>query len=189
MKIVTARLILREFVAEDWTAVFAYQSKPLYLRYYPWVERTAVDVQNFVQMFLAQQQAQPRLKFQLAVTLKATGHLIGNCGIRLPEHGALNADIGYELDPAHWGHGYATEAAKAIIDFGFTGLHVHRIWASTLAVNDGSVRVLTKLGMRQEGHLRENDFFKEQYWDTLLFGILAAEWPAPADRFLAPPAP
>ena len=69
MEIPTERLILREFKQSDWPDVLAYQSEPLYLRYYEWTERTPIAVQEFVQGFLAQQREQPRLKFQLAVTL------------------------------------------------------------------------------------------------------------------------
>ena len=128
MELHTDRLILREFVSADWPAVLAYQRDPRYLRYYEWADRTPGDAQRFVQMFLDQQQEQPRRKFQLAVGLKAGGQLIGNCGIRQTAADAHEADIGYELAPAHWGHGYATEAARAIVQFGFAELKVHRIW-------------------------------------------------------------
>jgi RimJ/RimL family protein N-acetyltransferase len=175
MQLLTSRLILREFTADDWTAVLAYQSEPLYLRYYPWQERTAADVQVLVQMFLGQQRAEPRLKYQFAVTLKTTGELIGNCGVRLDTAEAHQADIGYELAPAHWGHGYASEAARAVVQFGFTELHIHRIWAECVAENVGSARVLQKLGMKQEAQLRQNQYFKGRYWDTLIFGMLAQE--------------
>ena len=66
----TNRLRLREFEEDDWERVLAYQSDPLYLRYYHWTERSEEDVKAFVQMFLDFQQEQPRTKFQLAVTLK-----------------------------------------------------------------------------------------------------------------------
>jgi len=176
MLITTDRLTLREFVADDWLAVLAYQSNPHYLRYYAWTERTPTAVQEFIGWFLADQQAKPRLCRQLAVTLTGTGELIGNCGIRLKSADAIVGDIGYELAPAHWGHGYATEAARAIVDYGFTTLKLHRIWASCVADNVGSVRVLTKVGMQQEGRLRQNEYYKGRYWDTLLFGLLIDEW-------------
>jgi RimJ/RimL family protein N-acetyltransferase len=174
----TDRLILREFDKSDWPAVLAYQSDPRYLRYYHWTGRTPEEVQEFVGMFLAQQQQRPRLKFQLAVVLKETEQLIGNCGIRLKELEAREADIGYEFSPEHWGRGYATEAARAIVYFGFTELRLHRIWSWCIAENTASARVLQKLGMRPEGRLRENEYFKGRYWDTLLFGLLDHEWPA-----------
>ena len=178
MKLTTERLILREFSESDWPAILAYQSNPLYLRYYEWTERTPEAVREFVQMFLDQQQAKPRIKFQFAVTLKTTGQLIGNCGIRMKSANVHEGDIGYELDPQYWGQGYATEAAHTIVQLGFTQFRLHRIWSWCIANNVGSARVLQKLGMRQEGRLRENEYFKGQWWDTLLYAILNYEWEA-----------
>jgi RimJ/RimL family protein N-acetyltransferase len=178
MQITTERLILREFKEDDWPAVLAYQSDPLYLRYYEWTDRTPEAVQEFVGMFLAHQQAQPRTKFQLAVTLKGNNQLIGNCGIRMDSPDATEADIGYELAPQYWGKGYATEAARAIVEFGFTELRVHRIWSECVADNVGSAGVLRKVGMQLEGRLRDKQFYKGRWWDTLLFAILDYEWRA-----------
>jgi len=155
-----------------------YQSDPLYLRYYEWTERTPEAAREFVGWFLDHQQQNPRIKFQLAVTLKSNSLLIGNCGIRMDGAASLQADIGYELDPKHWNHGYATEAAHAILDFGFSRFNVHRVWSWCVADNLGSAHVLEKLGMRLEGHLRENEFYKGRWWDTLMYAILADEWKA-----------
>ena len=176
MELTTDRLILRDFVFDDWLAVLAYQRDPRYLRYYRWADRSSQDVQRFVQMFLDQQQAQPRVKYQLAIELKPTGQLIGNCGIRQEAMGEPQADIGYELAPDHWGHGYATEAARAIVEFGFTQLKVHRIWSWCIADNTASARVLERLGLRLEGRLRETEYFKGRWWDTLVYAILEHEW-------------
>jgi [ribosomal protein S5]-alanine N-acetyltransferase len=176
MELSTPRLHLREFTENDVTAVLAYQQDPRYLRTYEWTERTAADVQAFVQMFLDFQAAQPRTKFQLAITLKATGQLIGNCGLRLKSANAIEADIGYELSPEQWGHGYATEAAQAMVNLGFTQFNLHRISAWCIADNIGSARVLEKVGMKLEGWMHENEYFKNRYWDTLLYAILEHEW-------------
>jgi RimJ/RimL family protein N-acetyltransferase len=176
MEILTERLRLRDFRTDDWPAVLAYQRDPLYLRYYEWTDRTPEAVREFVDLFVAAQRERPRTRFQLAVELGATGELIGNCGIRMKQPGALEADIGYELAPWHWGHGYATEAARAIVRFGFTELGVHRIWSYCVADNLGSAHVLEKLGMQLEGRLRERDFYKDRWWDTLVFGLLDREW-------------
>jgi len=74
----TPRLILRDFTADDWLAVFAYQRDPRYLRLYEWADRTPDEVRAFVQMFIDQQSQQPRTRFQLAVSLrqisKASSH-------------------------------------------------------------------------------------------------------------------
>lgn len=176
MELTTSRLHLREFTFDDWTAVLAYQQDPRYLRYYEWTERTIADAQAFVRMFLDFQSDQPRTKFQLAVILKTTGQLIGNCGLRLQSDSAVEADIGYELSPDYWGQGYATEAAQAMVKWGFSTFKLHRISAHCLADNVGSARVLEKVGMTLEGRLRENMGFKNRYWDTLLYAILVDEW-------------
>ena len=176
MQLTTDRLILREFVEADWLAVLAYQRDPRYLRYTHWLDRSPQDVKQFVQLFLSQQFAQPRTKYQFAVVLKDNQRLIGNCGIRLKSVDAPEADIGYELAPDQWGHGYATEAARAIVRFGFTELKLHRISAWCVADNTVSAHVLEKVGMWLEGRLRENEYFKDRWWDTLLYAILQDEW-------------
>lgn len=176
MKLETERLILRDFVSEDWQRVLEYQSDPLYLRYYEWTERTPAAAREFVGWFLDHQRQDPRIKFQLAVTLKSNNLLIGNCGIRMDRPNVFQADIGYELDPQYWNYGYATEAAHAIVDFGFNSFDLHRVWSWCVADNTGSAHVLEKLGMRREGHLRENEYYRGRWWDTLMYAILADEW-------------
>ena len=176
MRITTARLVLRDFVIEDWPDVLAYQCDPRYLRFYPWTDRTEAEVREFVQMFLDQQADRPRRKFQLAVTLTDSGRLIGNCGVRRKPENDLEADIGYELAPEYWGRGYATEAALAMVDFGFRELELHRISSWCIADNTASARVLELVGLKPEGRLRENEYFKGQWWDTLLYGVLKTEW-------------
>jgi len=176
MRLTTERLILREFVETDWRDVLDYQPDPRFLRFYPWWERTPADVQQFVNQFIAWQKASPRIRFQLAIVLPTTDQLVGCCGIRKAEANATVADIGYELNPAYWGRGYATEAAGAMIEFGFRELKLHRISASCVAENSASARVLEKLGMRREGRLCENSWMKGRWWDTLMYAVLDREW-------------
>jgi ribosomal-protein-alanine N-acetyltransferase len=176
MLITTRRLRLREFVESDWQAVLAYQSDPLYLRYNPWIQRTEEDVHQFIRWFLSWQDAQPRFKFQFAITLPGNDWVIGNCGIRMRSPDAQEADIGYELDSRYWGRGYATEAARAMLNLGFRQLKLHRIWAHCIAENVASARVMQKIGMQYEGRLRENEWMKGRWWDTLMYAILDYEW-------------
>ena len=88
------------------------------------------------------------------------------------------ADIGYELAPEYWVRGYATEAALAMVTFGFRELELHRISSWCIADNTASARVLERVGLRPEGRLRENEYFKGRWWDTLLFGLLESDWRA-----------
>jgi RimJ/RimL family protein N-acetyltransferase len=182
MEIATRRLRLREFVEDDWRAVLAWQRDPRYLRWYPWEDRSEEDVRAFVGGFLAQQRETPRYRYQWAITLATGGGAIGDCGIRRKEPAAVEADVGFELAPAHWGRGYATEAARAVVDFGFDALRLHRIWAWCVAENTASARVLEKLGMRPEGRLVEHAEVKGRWLDTLLYGILEREWRAARPR-------
>ena len=174
----TDRLILREFIEDDWQATLAYQSDPLYLRYYAWTQRTEEDVRAFVGMFLAQQAERPRRKFQLALTLKEGGRLVGNGGVRVRDAAGRQADIGYELDPRFWGRGLATEAARELLRFGFEDLGMHRISGDCVADNAASARVMEKVGMRQEAHMREQAWFKGRWWDSVIHAILEDEWRA-----------
>ena len=175
MEIKTERLKLREFVLDDWPAVLAYQQDQRYLEFYPFVTRTESDAKEFVQWFLDEQPESPRRRFQLAVTLEETGELIGDAGIRRKPENDWEADIGYEIAPEHWRNGYATEAAAALINHGFDQMGLHRISSWCIAENVASARVLEKLGLREEGRLRENEFFKNRWWDTLVFGMLRDE--------------
>ena len=118
----------------------------------------------------------PRRRFQLAMTLRGGGEAVGSCGLRRKPGGEDEADIGYELAPRLWGQGYATEAARAMVDFGFRELGLHRISSWCIADNAASARVLEKDGFTLEGRLRQNERFKGRRGDTLLYGLLREEW-------------
>ena len=178
MKFETERLWLRDFVEEDWEVVYTYQVNPHYSRFYNWTQRTEADVRRFVQMSIDQQNAQPRQEFQFALVIKEEDRLIGSCSIRINDPERREANISYELDPHEWGKGYATEASRHILRFGFEELGMHRIWSQVIAENLRSGRVLVRLGMRLEGRLRETEFIRDRWCDTLLYAILDHEWKA-----------
>lgn len=114
---------------------------------------------------------------RLAITLRADGRLIGGVGLRLnlPHR---NAELGYWLGVAYWGHGYATEASREMLRYGFEDLGLHRIFASHFKHNPASGRILKKIGMRYEGCQREHLLKWEQFVDSELYGILRQEWKA-----------
>jgi RimJ/RimL family protein N-acetyltransferase len=177
MEITTARLVLREMETDDWPVVLAYENDERYLRYYVWTERGESLVRDYVQKLVDWRFEQPRRKFQLAITLPQDGTLIGICGIRRKPDNEFEGDIGYELNPEYWGRGYATEAARAVVAFGFEHLRLHRVSSWCNAANLASAHVLERVGMRQEGRLREDRHYKGRRWDTLLYGLLKHEWP------------
>jgi RimJ/RimL family protein N-acetyltransferase len=128
--------------------------------------------------FVRWQDEQPRSKFQLAIVLRTTHQLIGTCGIRRATGHAPAAELGYELDPDYWGHGYATEAARSLLTFGFQTLHLQRVWAQCIAENTASRRVLERLGMRQERRLRQHTLMRNHWWDVLVYTLDRAAWQA-----------
>jgi [ribosomal protein S5]-alanine N-acetyltransferase len=180
LEIVTGRLILRDFVADDLDDMLAYQSDPRYLRYYSAerAERIAEDASRLLQRFLAAQEKQPRTAFQLAMALRESGRLIGNAGVRMASADATEGDMGCEIAPDYWNRGYATEAMRSMLAFGFEQLGLHRISASTMAANVGAWRVLEKLGMRREGELRETTLLADGWANSVIYAILEHEWRA-----------
>lgn len=175
MKIETDRLVLRDFVPNDLPAYIEIQSDPRWLTHYEWEDRDPDDVRALFANFLLWQREQPRIKFQIAITLE--GLVIGSCGIRKDNAAATQGDIGYELHPDHWGNGYATEAARAMVDYGFNELGLHRVWSWCIADNEGSAKVLHRVGMTLEGRKKETQFFKGEWHDELIFGLLASDRP------------
>jgi RimJ/RimL family protein N-acetyltransferase len=167
----TARLILRDFLESDWQAVHAYQNDPRYLKFYTWEGRSPQEVQQFIGRFIGWQAEVPRRCFQLAITLPGDNRLVGNCGIRKNQALAQDAEMGFELAPEHWGKGYATEAALAMLNFAFTTLKLKRVYASCLAENHASAHVLGKIGMRLERIEPEGALFKNRSWDVLHYSI------------------
>lgn len=114
-------------------------------------------------------------KIWLAVTLRSDGRQIGGIGLRLePQH--QHAELGYWLGVPYWGQGYATEAAREMLRYGFEDLGMHRIFATHFKHNPASGRILKKLGMRYEGCQREHLRKWDQFVDSELYGILRQEW-------------
>ncbi|MDA0636426.1 GNAT family protein, partial [Nonomuraea sp. MCN248] len=112
----------------------------------------------------------------LAITLRDTGALIGNCLLIWTSATHRQGEIGYVLHPDHHGHGYATEAAREMLRLGFDGLHLHRLTGRLDARNTASARVLEKLGMRREAHLIDNEHVKGEWTSELIYAMLDHEW-------------
>ena len=109
-----------------------------------------------------------------AVTTESDG-LIGAAGLDLePAH--RRAELGYWIGVPYWNRGFATEAARAVVDHGFRDLHLHRIYATVFPRNPASGRVLEKIGMTFEGRLRGHVRKWDVQEDVEYFGVLATEW-------------
>ena len=116
-------------------------------------------------------------KMWLAITLRADGRQIGGIGLRVDEQ-HQHAELGYWLGAPYWGKGYATEASREMLRYGFKDLGMHRIFATHFKHNPVSGRILKKLGMKYEGCQREHLFKWDQFVDSELYGLLRSEWEA-----------
>ena len=113
-----------------------------------------------------------------AVIVRATGTLAGSVSLTWPDSEHRQGEIGFILNPAHHGNGYATEAARALLRVAFEELHLHRVCGRVDARNTASARVLERLGMRREAHLVENELVKGEWTDEAIYALLAREWTA-----------
>lgn len=175
----TERLRLRPFNRGDVDAVFAYRKREDVAQHLfdgPMTHETATEVVGLRagQFMLAEEGD----KVFLAVDLREPQEMIGEVSLIWREAANRQGEIGYIFNPLHYGHGYATEATRVMLDLGFEGLGLHRIYARCAAANTASWRVMERLGMRREAHFREHAFFKGGWDEELVYAILETEWRA-----------
>jgi RimJ/RimL family protein N-acetyltransferase len=178
--IVTERLLLRPFRRGDVDAVFSYRSRADVAEYLSDPPLTFDECAEAVRARTAHIAFTGEGdKLVLALERQDDARLIGEVSLIWRSLPDLQAEIGYILHPDAHGQGYASEAAHALLAFGFEVMGLHRIYARCDARNVSSARVMRRLGMRQEAHLREHMQVKGRWDEELIFAILEREWFAP----------
>lgn len=173
MQLESTRLIIREFEEGDFASVHAYAADPNVTEFTMWGPNTEEDTVNYLVEIRRMKEQDPRDSYELALELKDSGRLIGGVGLHRLK---TNAELGYCLNSAYWGQGYASEAALAMCRFGFKELGVNRIYATCRPGNIGSAHVMRNIGMKQEGHLRQHLWFKGNFHDSYLFSVLREDF-------------
>jgi RimJ/RimL family protein N-acetyltransferase len=173
----TDRLTLRPFVEDDFDAIQAMRSDAEVARYL-YGETLSPDE---TRSLLAQKMAAPAWTSEgdwlsVAAVERASGVTVGDVSLRWVSERDRTAEVGFVFDPVHQGKGFATEAARALVDWVFTAAGFHRVIGRTEARNTASARVLEKLGMRLEAHLVENEWVKGEWQSELVYAILEREW-------------
>jgi len=171
----TERLLLRDLVNNDREAIHKYSSDPEVVQYMDWGPNTEKDDKEFLERTITAGKESPRRNFTLAIVMKDTKRLIGSCGIHESNPADREGWIGYCLNRQYWGRGFGTETARALLDFGFDDLRLHRIFATCVPANTASAHVLEKVGMRLEGHFRQHRWVKGKWRDSFLYAILDDE--------------
>lgn len=173
----TARLLLRPLTVEDTDALLSYRSLEEVCRFVPFEPMNRATIMDKLEGRWAQTAfTAENSGVILGVELADGARLVGDITLFLQSELHRSAEIGWILDPAHSGRGYATEAAAELMRLGFQELGLHRIVARVDARNGPSLQLAERLGMRREAHLIENEWFKGGWSDEIDFAMLETEW-------------
>lgn len=173
----TARLVIRELIEDDLEALHAWRRHPAYRRHLPMPRQTRDAVEAELSVILRDQADYRRLRFLLGVVEKKSGRLMGEAILKLgPALRHRQAEIGWAVADDLKGKGYASEIGQALLEAAFGPLRLHRVFAMCSAENAGSRRVMEKLGMREEGLLREHFRARERWWSSHLYALLESEY-------------
>jgi len=173
----TQRLLLRPYQPGDTDAVYAYHRLPETARYLENEPMSLAEAKALVTRRIGSATlAGVGEALNLVVELAKTRAVVGDCVLFWCGEG--QAEVGYVLTPAHYGHGYATEAVGVLLRLGFEDLGLHRIAARCDARNTASARVMERAGLRREAHLVQSEFVKGGWTDELIYAILRREWQA-----------
>lgn len=134
------------------------------------------NTRNSLDEYIRDQSETPRTSFRLAITIPPAVEPRGIIKISRQWDLIREWEVGWAVHPDEWGRGYATEAAWRVMDWAFQELKVHRIVAFCRADNAASLRVMEKLGMHQDGRLRETRWLRGMWWDEYVYSILEREW-------------
>jgi ribosomal-protein-alanine N-acetyltransferase len=171
----TERLSLRPFGDADADALFALHSSAFVLRYWdspPWSDRARAE--RFLEA--CREMADDGTGARVAVVRASDEVFVGWCGLTRWNPDFRSASLGYCYNEEAWGHGYATEAARALLQWAFETLDLNRVQAETDTRNLASARVLEKIGFVREGTLREDCVVNGDVSDSWVFGLLRREW-------------
>jgi len=173
----TARLVLRPFEDRDIEPFHLYRSDPDVARYQGWEAPFPLEqAVRFVDEMKARRPGKPGEWYQLALALKTTGEMIGDCVFQRLAEDPAQAEIGFTLSRSHQGRGYGAEAVARLIDFLFGDLGLHRVRANCDPENPASARLLQRVGMRHEGRFVESLWFKGSYVGEDWYALLRREW-------------
>jgi ribosomal-protein-alanine N-acetyltransferase len=175
----TARLRLRPFDDADASDLYALHSSTHVLRYWdapPWDDRARAEL--FISA--CRRMEEEGTGARVAVDRVGDGAFIGWCALTRWNRDYRSASLGYCFDAAAWGRGYATEAARGLLQWAFDTLDLNRIQVETDTRNVASACVLEKLGFMREGTLREDCVVNGEVSDSWVYGLIRREWcPSP----------
>lgn len=176
VEITTTRLLLREFIDGDLPALAAYQADPRYAEFWP-EDAPLGHSRQLLETFRGWAAERPRRNYQLAVAhLDLPHEMIGTCGLRGHGLDAAAAEFGIELAPHSWGHGYATEAARAILGFGFRDLGLLEVRGVSVTENSRATEMVSRLGFTRLGRQPGPAWIDARGWSQTEWQLTRTQW-------------
>lgn len=173
----TARLVLRQFRADDLEPLLGFHSDADVVRYVPYPPRDRQTMRTVLERKIANTRlSEDGDLLELAVVRTEDQVLIGDVLLELRSMEHQTVEVGYIFSPAYGRQGYATEAVRALLEVAFVELDARRVVARVDARNTASRNLLERLGMRQEAHLIENEWMKGELTTEVDYAVLAREW-------------
>ena len=172
----TERLMLRALTVDDLDDHLRLYGDPRVVTYlYEEAQDSAAAGEHLRRRLVAEL---PEEGSWLNLAVEHDGRYLGEVGLCLVSRAHRQCEVGYVFLPEAAGHGYATEATAAMVELAFAELGAHRVAGRLDARNEASARVLARLGMRREAHLRGNELVKGEWTDEVVFAITEDEWRA-----------
>jgi ribosomal-protein-alanine N-acetyltransferase len=178
MEVATKRLLLREFTDADLAEMAAYQADSGYREFR---EKGQAEHRSLELLGLFRRWAdeRPRFNYQLAIArVENPETLIGNCGVRGKGLDPGTAEFGIELATRWWGNGYATEAASAILAFGFREIGLGQVQAVSVTENARVTRLLERLGFAVLSRCSGSAWMRSQGWTETRWQLAREQWQA-----------
>ena len=173
--LISERLILRKIERRDAEDMFEYASLPETTEFLTWDPHSDLNFTRKYVTFVGTQYKNCNF-YDWAVCLKDSGKMIGTCGFTKLDAKNMCGEIGYVISPKYRGNGYAAEAARKVLEFGFEDLALHRIEARYMVENLASKRVMDKLKMKLEGVHRDCLLLQSKYVSVGVCAILRDEY-------------
>jgi len=168
----TKRLILREHDLADAEALFAMRTNETVMKY---IDRERpediFEIKDFISRFRNAYENGDNLAWVIALKDKPK-QMIGSIGYWRTDFANHRAEIGYMLHPDYWRQGIISEALKRTVDFGFNDVNLHTISANINVENNASRQMLIKHGFVKEAHFKQNYYFRGQFLDSEIYGLL-----------------
>lgn len=177
IKIITNRLVVQPILSKEAAEIHKLLSLPETDEYNALgIPKNLTATKAHIKEWIVDLKHDNVTNYTLSIRHAENNAFVGLFGIKVGSEKYQKAEIWYKLHKDHWGQGYATEVSKSALDFCFLKLNVHRIEAGAAINNIGSHRVLTKIGMQQEGIKRQVLPLKSGWSDSIEYGLLRDEY-------------